>query len=114
MLLGKSRAATLQRDSAFSTASVDASLCEARERGIAALTPPTGRRLQGAAMLGEKPKNAFLLGLADSALVDEPGDQLPRRNIESEICRGAALGRDAHLHLLAFVQSVGVIHFFGA
>src|SRR5688572_1375728 len=116
----------------FQPASVAASLCEARWRRHALVplcaatrnptglragrlqSPPTARRLQAAAVLREQLQNALLIGLTDPTLRDKPGHQLPRGDIESKIGGGAGLGRHANLDLLAFVQAIGVVHFFRA
>src|ERR1044072_9149425 len=67
-----------------------------------------------AATLGEKPKNALLVRLAQAAFGDEPRHQLPWRNVEPEVGRGARLRGQAHFHLFASVPAVRVVHLVGA
>src|ERR1043166_5425546 len=65
-------------------------------------------------LLGKQGEDALLVRLANPALGDEPGHELARGNVESEICRGAVLGSDANFDMLARVETIGMAHFFGS
>src|SRR5215475_8875999 len=63
--------------------------------------------------LGKKTKNTCLICFADSALGDQPGHEMSRRDVEAQIGSRTSLRSDVHFDVSAIHPAFGTFYFLG-
>src|SRR6267378_2403858 len=65
-------------------------------------------------VFGKKRENTRLICFADSALGDQPGHEMSRRDVEAQIGSRTSLRRNVHFDVSSIQPAVGTFYFLGS